>query len=195
MATLRMRRRRFEQNWVALLLAGIICGAALAGAIIALRQGNTRAVVPLTVAPPAQVSQTAGGRLGGITSADTPNDAAVKQGLAADESFGAGALGANGARPGTDIVGGDQTFRPNEPLVGEQAATGGRLGGVQSADTPNDAAVKAQATAEPSFGPFVMPNVDRFGADDMTGAPAGDQGQDLGLPPSNDNPVYPENLR
>ncbi|HET7035013.1 MAG TPA: hypothetical protein VFI42_04960 [Thermomicrobiaceae bacterium] len=145
MATMRMRYRRSGLNWVALLLAGMICGAALAGAIITLRHSPTQAAAPLTAAPPAD-------------------------------------------RLHTDLVGGDQSLQLNEPAIDDSLDTGGRLGGITSADTPNDAALKRPAPLNPTpHWKFLEMNQLPDGPDAAT-TPAG-------APPSQEPVMSPERDR
>lgn len=110
MATMRMRFQRIELSWIALVLSGMLVGAILVVGITHISQAKPQVGAPVAVAPQAQVSETVGGRLGGIASTDTANDDFVRQGLAH-----------------AAIV------QAPEPLIID-----GRLGGIESADTAND---------------------------------------------------------
>ena len=122
MATMRMRFRRIELSWIALLLSGVLVGALLVLGITQLGQARRQTSAPVAVAPLTQVSETAGGRLGGLASADTAEDWQIKQGLL--------------ARSATVEASGS-------------SLAGGRLGGLASADTANDAQVR-QGLSEPT---------------------------------------------
>ena len=129
MATTRIRLPRVELNAIALLLAGMLAGVILVVGITFFNQPSAPVVVL-----PEQVSEMPGGRLGGVTSADSANDWLVKQQLAANPP--------SADRLHVNLVGGDQTLQNNEPAVPTAAVIGGRLGGIASSDTANDATVK-----------------------------------------------------
>ena len=107
MATMRIRRYRIEPSLVGLWLAGVLFGALLVVGVNQLRQVSHPAA-PVSQAPmsstaadaamqqgstaPAAVQPSepsvAGGRLGGIESADTANDALVRESLRAQSGDG-----------------------------------------------------------------------------------------------------------
>ncbi|HET7037233.1 MAG TPA: hypothetical protein VFI42_16220 [Thermomicrobiaceae bacterium] len=124
MATMRMRFQRVELSWIALLLSGMLVGAMLVVGITHLSQAQPRVSVPVVAAPQTQVSETVGGRLGGIASADTANDSFVRQGLA--PAVPAPVAGV----PHRKFV--EQNEMPEAP----EPPIGGRLGGLTQADTP-----------------------------------------------------------
>lgn len=169
MATMKPTLRRIELRSIITVLAGLLCGVGIMTGVSLVHPLKQQAAEPIFVVGAPSVSPgVVGGRLGGINSSDTANDAAIRSELNGFAGFGAlpKAASANFILPG-DVDGG--TF--NAPVaetgltavnglghVGSWAVSanavspptapiiGGRLGGAGSADTANDAAIKSDGS-------------------------------------------------
>ncbi len=132
MATMKHPLRRVDINHITALVAGLLCGASLVFGVNTLHPLTHQPAPPVIVLPaPSGSDGVIGGRLGGITSADTAVDAEIRAGLAP--------AAGNYDLPRTDEL----TFYHQQWLIQQGAATGGRLGGQQSSDTANDGAIRA----------------------------------------------------
>ncbi len=162
MATVRGSIQRVSREWIAVWLIGLLCGAALATGIAALRS-SADASVGGRAAPVSRPERSVvGGRLGGLTSDDTVNDAAIRQRLATSGNLELPPLNelreaqraANGAMPRAEQWYQDQAARHDAdldlPPLGElRSARGGTTLGLPRAEQWYRAARPAVVAGHP----------------------------------------------
>ncbi len=157
MATMRRVPRRFDGNSLVLLAAGLLCGVALMAGVSLIHPLKQQAATPIFINSSTGFSDgVVGGRLGGITSADAAVDAATRQNVAPGPATiatdrGAGYVAQSGTTTSANTIADDNLHEgllPSAQVSNQEAAAplGGRAGGLQSADMPNDAATKNEVS-------------------------------------------------
>ena len=149
MATMKHPFRRVDVNRITALAVGLLCGASLVVGINAVHPLTHQTAAPvIMLAAPSGSDGVVGGRLGGINSADTPNDGQIRAGLST-------IIGTYDI-PRSD----EEIFYRNQWLDNQSFVTGGRLGGIESSDTANDWIIRsglsgANAIPNPGTAPVV----------------------------------------
>ncbi len=139
MTTMRPYLQRIQLSWLGFWIVGALCGVLLVIGITALRHERPSPSPSLVfVTRSSEMAVLVGGRLGGLASSDTANDAAIRRALQAQTMVVVGGWlgGMASSDTATDWAIRQSLNTSRAPVIG------GRLGGIASADTPTDAAFK-----------------------------------------------------